>query len=140
MELEDFLQELRTLLMETTYEWNGLVPGYLGPLLQRAWEEVAPSYEELEVAVRSGEYEHQLVRAGLRGAQFQVKAEGFLHHLTRFRLRRSPRWLRKTLKWADIILGSLASVIPAGDAVKEFKEAIESGAEDMEDGAAHELA
>jgi hypothetical protein len=44
------------------------------------------------------------------------------------------------LKWGDVILGSLAGIIPGGDAVKEFKESVEAGAEDMDDGSVDETA
>jgi hypothetical protein len=136
--LEEFLQELRSVLEEATYSGDGLVPAYLSPLLIEAWPEVATKYEALEYAVQSGEYETRLQEAGLRGPQFRVKAEGFRRHLSIFRkdTPRKPKWLKKVLGWADIILGSLASVIPGGDAVQEFKEAIEAGAEDMDDGSA----
>lgn len=134
--LEDFLKELRSILEEATISGEGLVPAYLTPLLIEAWPEVATKYEALQQAVQSGEYETRLQEAGLRGPQFRVKAEGFGRHLSIFRSDRKPKWLKKLLRWADIILGSLASVIPGGDAVQEFKEAIEAGAEDMDDGSA----
>ena len=136
--LEEFLEQLRIVLEEATFEGEGLVPSYLQPLLQEAWPEVAVHYKTLESAVASGELEKELGERGLRGAQFQVKAEGFRRHLWLFRSERQPRWLKKLLRWADIILGSLASILPGGDAVQEFKEAVEAGAEDMDDGSADE--
>jgi hypothetical protein len=138
MELEDFLEELRRLLEEMTYEGDGLVPGYLQPLLVEAWPEVRAQYDALQSNVKSGSYESGLEQAGLRGPQFRLKAEGFRRHLSIFRKDRNPKWLKKLLRWGDIILGSLASVIPGGDAVQEFKEAIEAGAEDMDDGSAQQ--
>jgi hypothetical protein len=138
MELEDFLAELRRLLEEITYQGEGLLPAYLQPLLREAWPEIAVSFTDLEEAVASGEYEQGLSSHGLRGAQFRLKVEGFRRYLFLFRRRREPRWLKKLLKWADVILGSLVAVIPGGDAVKEFKEAVEAGAEDMDDGSAEE--
>jgi hypothetical protein len=136
--LEDFLAELRRVLEETTYSGQGLVPAYLIPLLAEAWPEVKTQYEHLESQVKSGAYDSELRLAGLQGPQFRVKAEGFRRHLAVFHKYREPKWLKKLLRWADIILGSLVSVIPGGDAVQEFKEAIEAGAEDMDDGSAEQ--
>ncbi|MBV8947102.1 MAG: hypothetical protein JO286_01140 [Solirubrobacterales bacterium] len=138
MELEDFLAELHRLLEEVAYQGEGLLPAYLLPLLREAWPEVEVSFTELERAVASGEHEQELSSRGLRGAQFRLKAEGFRRHLLLFRRHREPRWLKKLLKWADVILGSLVAIIPGGDAAKEFKEAVEAGAEDMDDGSAGE--
>jgi hypothetical protein len=138
MELEDFLQELRSLLLDVLSEGEGLLPAFLLPLLREAWPEVAVSFGGLQQAVASGDFEEQLIARGLRGVQFQPKVEGFRRHLWLFRRHREPRWLKKVLRWADVILGSLVAIIPGGDAVKEFKEAVEAGAEDMDDSSAAE--
>jgi hypothetical protein len=138
VELEEFLADLRKLLEEVVNDGEGLVPPYLLPLLREAWPEVAGRYDGLQEAVYSGEFERQLVDRGLRGPQFQVKVEGFRRHLAVFGRIRRPKWLKNALKWADIILGSLASIIPGGDAVQEFKESVEAGAEDMDDDSATE--
>jgi hypothetical protein len=91
-------------------------------------------------AVRSGEFEHELAGRGLRGPEFQAKVQGFQRFRALFWRDRQPRWLKKVLKWGDIILGSLAAAIPGGDAIKEFKETVEAGAEDMDDGSAEAAA
>jgi hypothetical protein len=134
--LEEFLRELKKVLEDAALRGDGLVPVYLQTLLKEAWVEVGRHYIDVERAVMSGEYEHELAARGLRGPEFRVKSEGFRRHLWLFRRQRQPRWLKKLLEWADIILGSLASIIPGGDAVKEFKEAVEAGAEEMDDGSA----
>jgi hypothetical protein len=38
----------------------------------------------------------------------------------------------------ELVLESVAGIIPGGDAVKEFKESVEAGAEDMDDGSVDE--
>lgn len=138
MELEDFLENLRMLLLDVLSQAQGLLPAFVQPLLREAWPEVEASFGQLQEAVASGNFEEQLIGRGLRGVQFQPKVEGFRRHLWLFRRHREPRWLKKVLKWADVILGSLVAIVPGGDAVKEFKEAVEAAAEDMDDGSAGE--
>ena len=52
---------------------------------------------------------------------------------TRFGVSERALALRSVLGWANIILGSLAGIVPGGDAIKEYKEAVERAIAD-EDG------
>jgi len=136
MELTDFLKELRTVLDDVVEQPTDLVPPYLRPDMQAAWPDARRSLDRLieGVATPSPEDEIRLQEHGLRGPAFQFKVGSFQRYLRLFRRNRKPRWLKKLLGWADIILGSLVSIIPGADALKEFKEAIEQAADDEDDG------
>ena len=66
-----------------------------------------------------------LEEIGLTGIQLQLKLQGFFGAIGRRVGRLSRRWLREVLAWANVILGSLARVLPAAEVVKEYKECLE---------------
>lgn len=171
MTLLEFLVALRRLLDRIVSQPQDLeIPPRTSSLLEEAWREVQPLYDELEDALSSGDYEEELYRHGLTGAQLRIKLEPFqraLHLLDQAQdreppgrrargvLRRMRRWIwravparareplfwfRKVLEKADIVLGSLADIVPGGGAVTEFKEVVESLLGDVDDGSADAMA
>ena len=81
----------------------------------------------------SAELDRELTRRGLVGAGLDLKEGRQRKALSEYReatpwLRRR-KWFRNTLKWTDIVLGSLASIPGLGAAVeplKEWKESVEA--------------
>jgi hypothetical protein len=150
------LDETASILGEVVAEPEGLVPSELVPSLSRAWEEALASLRVLQNALSTPEFDSQLEEYGLTGASLRFKLTGFNLALSRWRGRPGRRWgrwilksmfrgrgrpggrwgrgiLKSIFRWLNVILGSLVSAIPGvGDALKEFKEAIESGVEDLE--------
>lgn len=142
MDLTDFLKELQVVLDDVVANPTDLVPAYLHSDLKQAWPDARASLDELisALAQPSAAVEGQLQSSGLRGAAFQLKVASFQRYLSLFRRKRRPRWLKRLLSWADIILGSLVAIIPGGDALKEFKEAVEQAADDEDDGSSEAAA
>lgn len=66
-----------------------------------------------------------LDRAGLFGESLYLKFDGFNEAWHDFLENGPVPRLKQLLKWINIILGSLASVIPSAEAIKEYKEALE---------------
>lgn len=143
--LREFLETLRDLLDGVVQEPSGVIPGRHHARMRAAWEEVKPKFQlvirELGPKIDVGKA-RRLKEAGLTGAQLQFKLSIFSHaHDSLLDQRRptdpepkAPRrrfWSRlfdRTLKAADVILGSLAAIFPPAEAIKEFKESTEAGA------------
>jgi hypothetical protein len=136
--LVELLKELRRLLDEVLQDEHRaveeFVPIYLYRRFNEAWGEVAERFDEVIELIHSADHEESLRRHGLRGASFRLKAEGFWRNARAFFASPSRRWLRKSLGWANNVLTSLASAIPAAGIIQEFKEALERALDDKEDG------
>jgi hypothetical protein len=76
------------------------------------------------------EVSERLDRAGLGGAELDLKVTGWRRWLRRFRERRTTGLLRRAFKWGNVILGSLSSVVVAFEPLREIKESIEAGLEE----------
>lgn len=68
----------------------------------------------------------------LRASTFRPVSR-WLRLLAARRGRRLRAGFRSLLRWGDVILGTLVSVIPGGEAYKEAKEAVEAAVEDADD-------
>jgi hypothetical protein len=77
-----------------------------------------------------------LADADLMGASRERKVSGFRRALQRFRARSSRRTLGRVFRWANMILGSRATVIPPAEALKELKEYAENLVANEEEDAA----
>lgn len=152
--LRDFVEQLRILLDQLTNYYGSLIPGRHQESMQAAWMSVQPKFAELDQVLttpfkgaRADSRMADLKRMGLTGDELRFKLSIFNHARDelRDRLRHSEErpgllkrgWrtlgklLKQTLSAADVILGSLASALPLSpaEAIKEFKEAAESGLE-----------
>lgn len=92
--------------------------------------------QELLLGPQGETLDAQLAAAGLAGQLLAVKVAGFRRELgavlEQTERPRRKRWFRRAAKWADIVLGSLSSVPIVGPVVeplKEFKESVETQAE-----------
>jgi len=116
--LIEFLYNTEGFLAEIT-EHPKMLREDMRPLFIKAWHEVLPRFEEARKALAEIDLE-ELEAVGLTGAQLELKIEG----LNEAR-KEVPWYLRKVLKWTNIILGSLGEAIPGLGAVKEYKECVE---------------
>ena len=133
----DVLEELSTTevdLLVTDVEMLGLI--------RAAYLELGATVSQLnqQLLGPSGQtYDAPLQQAQLTGRGRRMKVRGFrralnsvLHAVRADR----PRWIRRALKWANIILGSLGAVPGVGalaDPIKELKEAVEAQADEAQD-------
>ena len=81
-------------------------------------------------------YDFSLQQVQLTGNGRSMKVRGWrraLDHVLGGPPGERPRWIKKALEWANIILGSLGSVPGIGliaDPIKELKESVEAQADD----------
>lgn len=81
-------------------------------------------------------YDTSLQQVQLTGSGRSMKVRGWRRALDRVLSGPAgdrPRWIKKALEWANIILGSLGGVPvigPLADPIKELKESVEAQADD----------
>ena len=135
-ELSRFLTELHTVLRSTVDEHGNWFPSLLRQPIRDAWEEVQPNFEIASRYLReppnAALLDARLASVGLAGAQLHLKLVGFRGALQRFR-DRSKRGLLQLLGWANILLGTLAGVIPGVEPILEYKEAFERAVAEGDD-------
>ena len=68
----------------------------------------------------------RLRKHGLTGRSLRMKMQAWRSRLFRLGHKMNRRWLRRLLRWANTILGSLVDALTLGAAGKEFKETIEN--------------
>jgi hypothetical protein len=136
-----FLEELHELLRKVMFDNRSWVEDGARADFLRAWETVEPRFytlvEELRFLADEGaqSLDRSLETAGLTGAELELKIGGWRRALRRFGVQPVRKALIKTLGWANLILGSLAVVLPHAEAVKEFKDAFEKSLDDVPTGA-----
>ena len=108
----------------------------LRELLLAAWEELVERnhFNMTRDVISSGEYDETLELHGLGGAQLSFKLFGAERAIERWRARRGRRLLKKALGWIDVLLDSLANVVPGAGAIKEFKDATTAAVIDRDGG------
>lgn len=136
--LADFASELHEFLPEILDNQATWFREELRGPLWAAWDELQPRFSVVERFL--GEppdpqvLEAQLTNVGLAGAQLALKRQGWRGAVGRFRERLTKRTLRRALGWANLILGSLAGIVPGAEAIKEYKEAYEQALNDGDEG------
>ena len=132
-DLHQFLQEFLQLLERVLQDKENLLPADLHRAFDEAWPEVRSRIRSTQSDLRTiGRLKEDLPDAGLAGRQLHLKLEGFGRALEALKGGWSRKLLKRVLKWADVILGSLASVLPGSEFVKEYKEALEAALEKKE--------
>lgn len=137
-----FVSDLHDLLRDVAKDPRHLIHEPRRDQLAAAWRELEKHgvFERLQAELENPELDNDLVKRGLTGAQLEVKLSGFYYWLERagdWMRTASRRWFRRGLRWADIVLGTLASIPGIGvaaDGVKEIKEVFLEAAEDRERG------
>jgi len=136
-ELGIFLSELETLLGEFVQRAPSLMSATNADNFRAAWAELGQgrNFELARETLLLPAVEEEIVEVGLAGAQLRAKWEGFRNALKRL----SEGWtwasLRPSLRWANILLGSLGSGPSFGmiDAIRELKELGEASAEEADE-------
>jgi hypothetical protein len=140
-QLDGFVGEVYDVLRTIIFERSDWLPRDLWTSYEVAFMAVAGSVEETRatllperVADPSAEYQRgldlALERAGLTGTQLELKLGGWRRAVRFFRATPTRALLRRALRWANVLLGSLAGVVGAAEALKEFKETVETGIEE----------
>jgi hypothetical protein len=101
----------------------------LREVVQRARDEVEHHWDPVLEAINPNN-ESRLAEAGLLGAQREAKSRGLRKRAREFFRSPSKRAFKKVAQWINILLGSLASIVPGGEALKEFKEVVEAAMSD----------
>jgi hypothetical protein len=147
--LREFLRQVEKMLADLDEYPRPAIPGRHHESMKAAWTAVRPSFNtavnDLQMTIAaSGDVLSRLKDSGLTGHQLVFKLSIFRHASDRLIDHGTPkdgqqrkrrwwsRWRRlfkPVLKAADVILGSLADILPVLEAIKEYKEAVESGVE-----------
>jgi hypothetical protein len=149
--LREFLHDVQRLLRQIHDRPRRIIPGRHREAMDGAWESLQPKFEAAIAALSPGTTSNvvpTLRLRGLVGAELVFKLQVFGHARDRYLDHGGPkkgrsrgrrwwsRWRRlltPTLKAADVILGSLGSVFPGVEAIREYKETVEAGIELGED-------
>ncbi len=127
--LNEFLTYLERLLKIVVDARDILFDEELRQRLLDAWDGVVKKFPDIKQELDSLS-QSKLQAKGLSGKEAEAKLFGFKRVFRAFRKFGGLKLLRRALKWADVILGSLASIIPGIDSIKEFKESVEAGLDD----------
>ena len=132
----DVLEELSTTEIDplvTDVEMIGLI--------RAAYAELGATVSQLNqqlLGTSGQQYDVPLQQAQLTGRGRRMKVRGFrraLNGVLNAVHADRPKWIRRALKWANIILGSLGAVPGVGalaDPIKELKESVEAQADEDE--------
>jgi hypothetical protein len=119
--------------------------------IRRGGAEVHAHFGTVHAALNTGEYDEDLVRVGLTGAQGQMKRKGLLPAIARFcgtkakEIRNYIARLRGSLRWSATLIGSITAALKkeidrvpgaaaAGEAIKEFIEVLLNATEPPPEG------
>jgi len=133
-DLADFMVSVKDILQQVV-EWRGLLfREELRQPIADAWLEVQSAFDDVSSRLIGDDEisEDAISRIGLTGKQLELKLKGFNGAWDRFKQWGTVKLLKKLLDWIDIIVGSLASIIPGADAIEEFKDSARQGIEDSE--------
>lgn len=122
--------DLLAALIEDELEEVASVDDGLRESLRAAVEDLSQrQLQEATAAVRDKDLSKDLDDHGLAGLQLDAKISGIAEFLKRLIGQKVPKWLQKLLAYVDIVLESLASVVPPAGAVAEMKNAVECALE-----------
>jgi hypothetical protein len=133
-DLATFLAELETLLSDFVEHAPRLMGQARAANFVAAWGELRAggNFARAQEALLDPRADEELQRVGLIGSQLHAKWEGFKNALKRLTDGWTWERLRPSLRWANLLLGSLGSTLPFSmvDAIAEFKEIGEISAEE----------
>jgi hypothetical protein len=131
-ELRAFVYELWDLL-RTIVEDGRFIPEGWADDVQGAWASVQERFAQLILSLDGTNIPWpDLDNHGLTGPELRLKRRGWRARIFAFGRRINRRWVRSALRWADMLLDSLALVFPPAGAIKEFKEGLENLIEEAE--------
>lgn len=139
LSLEDFLDSLESLLRQLVRgQPFHVMPVQLDHLIELSWNEIQGSFDKVRAWLtdstkrRRATAHRALEKVGLTGVQLAMKLLGFFSAIDRLakhtamKVNQFVRHVRECLRWANIVLGSLAAVCIAAEPIKEFKEVLEA--------------
>lgn len=135
---EQLERGLRTVALER--DWNGRPLNFIGDAhnrLKLAWEEVAGQFDLARGTIGVTPI-RRFRSAGLTGHSLRAKLYLLMEWAKRAADTASPTWkraVRRVLQNINSILGSFVYAVRLGEPIKEFKEMLENGLDDLEDGA-----
>jgi hypothetical protein len=132
-----FLADLHQLLVRLLSRQPPLLSPQTLALLEAAWEELENEgrFAEARNSIEAGKFDQRLEEHGLHRAQLDLKVGVFeladeavaRDERKRFRWPKgSKRLMAWALKAGNVILGSLADVVPGVSAIQEFKDGAEA--------------
>lgn len=125
-EVEEFLSELvGKKEYEKLFYYELLTP------MRSAWKEI-PLYFELAKSKLSHFDSKALKRHGLTGRQLDFKLDVIDFMWNKFISIGLPKWAKRLLKAINNLLNSILSGIPAGSAISEMKNGVESALKDVD--------
>lgn len=130
--LQRFLRDLHRLLQDIVDDGERVLPPESRSELAAAWGDIQES-RVIDTAVDELDgprLEGPLRGVGLTGAQLDFKLNPFRRAYDQWSRQRALASLRRALRWANVVLGSLSKVIVGLDALKEFKEGTETALEE----------
>ncbi|MBI2871138.1 MAG: hypothetical protein HYY14_05440 [Candidatus Omnitrophica bacterium] len=132
-DLADAVEELGAVLKNVVFDRPHLVLADVLGELREAWERASAAVRSVVTSLRAGglDLEEKLATAGLLGSSLRAKLRGFKAALARWRAGATTGTLLRVLGWGNVFLGSLASVLPGAEVLKEYKEAVEQSVLDV---------
>ena len=127
--LDAFLGELRDLLASIVGDTT-LLPANVREEFQGALDELDANFRAAREALTQEGVLERLQAIGLAGRQLLLKIAGWRRAFGRFRDQRGGRVARTATAWAALILGSLASIFPQVEAIKEITQAVDAALND----------
>lgn len=134
IELADLLAEFEPFLLSALNEHEDWFVEGLPELLREAWPDVQASFA---MAIRylkdppdAALLDTQLAHVGLAKRMLRPKIAGVKQALASFADAPRKAVLGSVLGWMNIILGSLKTLVPGIEAVKEIKEVFERAIDD----------
>ena len=142
--LREFLRDVQRLLRQIHDRPRRVIPGRHHDRMSAAWESLQPKFESVFAALAPSSTANvvpTLRLRGLVGAELVFKLEVFAHARDRYLDHGPPkkgrsrgrrwwaRWrelLAPALDAADTVLAGLSAVFPGVEAVREYKDALES--------------
>jgi hypothetical protein len=127
--LDGFLGQVKELLASIVGDAN-LIPADLRLEFEEALQDLEDHFQRARQALGRPGIREELVAIGLAGKQLRLKIAGWRRALGRFWQTRTARVGRIAIRWADVILGSLHTVIPVVEVIGEFVEAVDAAIND----------
>jgi len=124
-----FLGGLRIVIIDVVNERTRLIRPPMLLLFQNAWPDIDRAFTLVATQLENDALDASLTGAGLTGTQLALKMGGYGRALERWLRKKGRRTLRGFLSWADTILDSLVSVLPAAEIIREYKECLVNEAE-----------
>ena len=129
-EIINYIMERRHILILKEFSEDG----DFMEMMERAWTEIRPHFHEVRMKLTpetdaiSDEFRDlwkRLRRYGLTGTHLKLKITLFDKLWKNFKETKEYRWTKRLLATMNSLFGSLSSIFPGMEAVREFKDVLE---------------